>query len=48
MAQSNAWVDRKIYRRWIMEVFHPHVVKEFGENTPILLLVDNAPGHDRK
>ncbi|XP_065671899.1 tigger transposable element-derived protein 6-like [Hydra vulgaris] len=41
--QKNAWMDVSIYWKWFNEVFYPEVKNKTG--LPVLLLLDNAPGH---
>lgn len=42
--QSNAWVDRTVYRFWWSNVFLPEV-RRFTSD-PVALLMDNCAGHD--
>ncbi|XP_065654544.1 tigger transposable element-derived protein 4-like [Hydra vulgaris] len=41
--QKNAWMDVSICWKWFNEVFYPEVKSKTG--LPVLLLLDNAPGH---
>lgn len=43
MAQKRAWVDTEICWRWFDEVFLLEIENRTGY--PVLLIVDNAPGH---
>jgi hypothetical protein len=44
--QKNAWMDRAVFMKWFDEVFYPEVRRKTGR--PVLLLMDNAPGHDEE
>ena len=41
--QPRAWMDSHTYKKWFDEVFHPAIQKKTSH--PVLLLMDNAPGH---
>ena len=44
--QKRAWVDIETCTKWFNEVFYPEIEKQ--TNNPVLLLIDNAPGHFRE
>lgn len=44
--QKRAWMDRAVFMKWFDEVFYPEVRRKTGR--PVLLLLDNAPGHDEE
>jgi hypothetical protein len=44
-------MDRLIFKEWLENVFKPEVEKFYelnGTSVPVLLLLDNAPGHYSK
>ena len=43
ISQNKAWMDVTTCWKWFEEVFYPQVRRRTGR--PILLLMDNAPGH---
>ena len=43
ISQNKAWMDVTTCWKWFEEVFYPQVRQRTGR--PILLLMDNAPGH---
>lgn len=42
-SQKNSWVDGETFNKWFNQVFVPAVRPQTSD--PILLLLDNAPGH---